>query len=67
MCLFKCACVVVRDLSCDVVMCCLYCMWLLSHVFVWLVCGFACGVVWCVWCCDVVFMLRVVRVRVVLV
>ena len=41
-------------------------MWLLSNVCVLLVCGFACVVVWCVRVADVVFMLCVVRARVVL-
>ena len=45
-CLFTCVCVVVCDLPCNVVMCCMFCVWLLSTVFEWLVCGFACVVVW---------------------
>ena len=65
MCLFKCVCVVVCDLSCDVVKCCMLCVWLLFRVFVWLVSGFACVVVWRVWFCDVVFSLCVACVRVV--
>ena len=44
-CLFKCVCVVGCDLSRDVVMCCMFCVWLLSNVIVWLVCGFVCVVV----------------------
>ena len=52
-CLFKCVYVVVCDLSCDVVMCCLFCVRLLSSAFMWLVCGFACVVVRRVWFCDV--------------
>ena len=47
-CLFKVVCVVVCALSCGVVVFCMVCVWLLSNVFVWLVCGFACVVVWCV-------------------
>ena len=39
--------------SCDVAMCCRFCEWLLCNVCVWYVCGFACVVVWRVWCCDV--------------
>ena len=54
-CLFKCVYVVVCGLSCDVVMCCLFGVRLLSNVFVWLVYGFACVVVRRVWFCDVVF------------
>ena len=32
-CLFKCVCVVVCALSCGVVMCCVFCVWLLFNVF----------------------------------
>ena len=65
--LFKCVCVVVCALSCDVVRCCMLCVWLLFDGFVWCVCGFACAVVWRVWFCDGVFNLCVACVRAVLV
>ena len=51
----QCVCVVVCALSCDVVMCCMFCVWLLVNVFVWFVCGFDCVVVWRAWCCDAAF------------
>ena len=48
-CLFKCGCVVVCALSCDVMMCCTFCVWLsVNAFFLWLVCEFACVVVRCV-------------------
>ena len=51
-CLVQCVCVVACALPCEVVMCCMFCAWLLCNVFVWFVCGFACVVVWRAWCCD---------------
>ena len=60
-CLFKCVCVVVCDLSCDVVMSCMLCVWFLANVFVRFVCSFACVVVWCV--CVFFVLLRLARVR----
>ena len=63
-CLLKYDCAVVCALSRGVVMCCVLCVWLLFHGFVWFVRGLACAIVWRVWFCDGVFSLCVACVRV---
>ena len=56
---------VVCDLPCDGVMCCMVCVWLLFKLIVWFACGIAC-VVWRVCFCDVLFVVCVACARVVL-